>query len=258
MDNSNNNFLIGEIVWAKIRGYPWWPATVSEINDENKEKKYICNFIGDNSHASLFKRDLAKFEKELDNFSQTKKKDLLSAINEAKSLYFEDINIMKKNQVKEKGFDENNVINSKEDKNSNNKLTKKKRKRIYSKNNNISKKKNPLKTNNSFIPVYKGKDKENADIINKIILYLLYITRHIQNKNITILEEEKETFSKVLEFLKDYKMNEPIHFLKKTNIGKMLKYININVPEGEFKEYTNAVCTNLEEQVVAQLFQKNK
>ena len=74
MDNSNNNFLIGEIVWAKIRGYPWWPATVSEINDENKEKKYICNFIGDNSHASLFKRDLAKFEKELDNFSQTKKK----------------------------------------------------------------------------------------------------------------------------------------------------------------------------------------
>ena len=127
MDNSNNNFLIGEIVWAKIRGYPWWPATVSEINDENKEKKYICNFIGDNSHASLFKRDLAKFEKELDNFSQTKKKDLLSAINEAKSLYFEDINIMKKNQVKEKGYDENN---SKEDKNSN-KFTKKKKKNLF-------------------------------------------------------------------------------------------------------------------------------
>lgn len=23
------NFSVGEIVWAKIRGYPWWPAMVS-------------------------------------------------------------------------------------------------------------------------------------------------------------------------------------------------------------------------------------
>jgi len=22
------NFSIGEIIWAKIRGYPWWPAQV--------------------------------------------------------------------------------------------------------------------------------------------------------------------------------------------------------------------------------------
>jgi hypothetical protein len=24
----SENFIIGEIVWAKIRGYPWWPAVV--------------------------------------------------------------------------------------------------------------------------------------------------------------------------------------------------------------------------------------
>lgn len=22
------NFALGEIIWAKIRGYPWWPAKV--------------------------------------------------------------------------------------------------------------------------------------------------------------------------------------------------------------------------------------
>ncbi len=23
------NYAIGEIIWAKIRGYPWWPAQVN-------------------------------------------------------------------------------------------------------------------------------------------------------------------------------------------------------------------------------------
>jgi hypothetical protein len=23
-----DNFIVGEIIWAKIRGYPWWPAIV--------------------------------------------------------------------------------------------------------------------------------------------------------------------------------------------------------------------------------------
>ena len=73
MDSSNTNFSVGEIVWGKIKGYPWWPAMITETRDDNREKKYICNFIGDNSHASLIKRDLAKFE-ELKNYSSTKKK----------------------------------------------------------------------------------------------------------------------------------------------------------------------------------------
>lgn len=27
------SFTVGEIVWAKIRGYPWWPAMVSIYNN---------------------------------------------------------------------------------------------------------------------------------------------------------------------------------------------------------------------------------
>ena len=64
-----DNFIVGEIVWAKIRGYPWWPAVVNRnitsdvfqitgIVDENKEKKYICGFIGDNTHSVLPKPKL--------------------------------------------------------------------------------------------------------------------------------------------------------------------------------------------------------
>ena len=257
MDTSNCTFTVGEIVWGKIKGYSWWPAIITDTSDENKEKKYICNFIGDNSHATLIKKYIAKFEKELKNYSNTKKKDLLLAIKEAKRLYYNKKNA--KIQNKGKDYNESNNL-SDDDESFNSQLMKKKKKREYSNNNHtISTKKNSIsKQNNSLIPIYKGKDKENSDAINKIIIYLLYITKNIQNKNFSILEEEKSIFSKVLEFLKDYKMNEPINFLKKTNIGKLIKYINTNVPEGEFKEFTGAVYSNLQDQVVAQLFQKNK
>ena len=28
-NKGNNNFKVGEIVFAKLKGYPWWPAIVS-------------------------------------------------------------------------------------------------------------------------------------------------------------------------------------------------------------------------------------
>ena len=131
MDTSNCNFTVGEIVWGKIKGYSWWPAIITGTRDDNKEKKYICNFIGDNSHASLIKKSIAKFEKELNNYSNTKKKDLLLAIKEAKNLYY------KKNskiQNKEKDYNESNNI-SDEDESFNSQLMKKKKKREYTNNN---------------------------------------------------------------------------------------------------------------------------
>ena len=33
-------FTVDEIVWGKIKGYPWWPAKITEIEEDNKEKKY--------------------------------------------------------------------------------------------------------------------------------------------------------------------------------------------------------------------------
>lgn len=39
------NFAVGEIVWAKIRGYPWWPAMVSkkQLSHIYFFKKYISS-----------------------------------------------------------------------------------------------------------------------------------------------------------------------------------------------------------------------
>ena len=81
-------FTVDEIVWGKIKGYPWWPAMITEIEEDNKEKKYKVNFIGNNRHANLKKRNIGKFEKEFKNHSNTKKKDLLESIKTASDLFY--------------------------------------------------------------------------------------------------------------------------------------------------------------------------
>ena len=29
-----NKYIIGEIIWAKIKGFPWWPGIVIYINSD--------------------------------------------------------------------------------------------------------------------------------------------------------------------------------------------------------------------------------
>jgi len=84
---ANTSFNVREIIWAKIRGYPWWPAVIMGTEDDNKEKKYKVQFIGDGTHASLAKKCLEKFEKGFQLYSNTKKKDLSESINKAKEMY---------------------------------------------------------------------------------------------------------------------------------------------------------------------------
>ena len=108
------NFKKGEIVWAKIRGYPWWPGVVWNFNikigqiqlDQKKEIKYLVNFIGDNTHAELPLVKIEKFEKKLIEYSKTKKINLLESITIAKKIingemtYDVHQNCMKKNKIK--------------------------------------------------------------------------------------------------------------------------------------------------------------
>lgn len=51
---SSSGFSKGDIVWAKIKGFPWWPAIIGKVNSDKKdsssaEKKYKVDFIGENS-----------------------------------------------------------------------------------------------------------------------------------------------------------------------------------------------------------------
>ncbi len=52
------SFEKGEVVWAKIKGYPWWPAVVGvPCESRNGESaKILVNFIGENSQllSSLY------------------------------------------------------------------------------------------------------------------------------------------------------------------------------------------------------------
>lgn len=89
--------------------------------------------------------------------------------------------------------------------------------------------------------------------MKKIINYLLYISKNVDSANV-----EKDCLIKVLDYLKDYKMDNPILFLKRTSLGIMIKYINNKLAHmKEIQDATNHVYSNFENQVIAQLFEKN-
>lgn len=47
------DFKRGDLVWAKVRGYSWWPAKIGEVlkeKNDRSERKYKVDFIGDNTH----------------------------------------------------------------------------------------------------------------------------------------------------------------------------------------------------------------
>ena len=91
-------FRKGEIVWAKVRGFPWWPAMVksqsgnssrnevNEIESDSKEASLVVYFIGDDSHADLPVSKVEKFAPKLEEYSKTKKRSLLNSINLAKKI----------------------------------------------------------------------------------------------------------------------------------------------------------------------------
>jgi hypothetical protein len=80
------SFSKGEVIWAKIKGYPWWPAVVSTIlhDDSDEEPRaFIVKFIGENSHAKLPDEKIARFNEKLEEYSNRKNKKLVESIDVA-------------------------------------------------------------------------------------------------------------------------------------------------------------------------------
>ena len=120
--NKESDFKEKEIIWAKIKEYPWWPGIIKHIsyrgihtNDELiKQKIYTIDFIGEKNHVKLSKDKIESFIPNFEIHSNTKKSNLLKSIEIAKKLYY-------KNQNSIKDFEINNVNNNiKEIKNNNN------------------------------------------------------------------------------------------------------------------------------------------
>jgi len=78
-----------QIVWAKVKGYPWWPAIVAKSNQGRGgtiEDEVLVNFVGENSHATLRMDKIADFEEEYEMHSNTKSKKLIDSIKIAKRI----------------------------------------------------------------------------------------------------------------------------------------------------------------------------
>jgi hypothetical protein len=93
-------FKKGEVVWAKVRGFPWWPGVVKSLNlsnvkqdeeDEVKQATVLIYFIGDDSHSELPINKIEKFSLKLEEYSKTKKKALLNSIKIAEKIIAGDI-----------------------------------------------------------------------------------------------------------------------------------------------------------------------
>ena len=78
-----------DIVWAKVKGYPWWPSIICHIsflniqsNGENiKEKIYSIELIGEkNNNIKVSKEKIEPFMKNYDKYSNTKNPTLLKSI----------------------------------------------------------------------------------------------------------------------------------------------------------------------------------
>ena len=141
---------------------------------------------------------MAKFEKEFKTYSNTKKKDLLVSIKKAKEIY--DSKEEKQNKpvpaIEEKPKQSISISPLKP---------------IES---------NSSKKDDSSVSLLKKKTKRSSDqkgtsdLIHKIVAYISNVIKLISSKSTDKVLNDKECILKIMEYLKDYKMNEPIDFLK--------------------------------------------
>ena len=235
--SENDSFLEKEIIWAKIEGYPWWPSIIisKEKNQESNEYIYSIILIGSYIRTNLTNKNISKFEKNYNQYSKAKDKELTEAINQANSLNDIKDSEEKNNKIKDL-IEKENICNNNESSSETSKTKEK---------SGISKKK---------ILKKKSEDKIESELMYKICNFLRHLTAYLIKKdNNYNFEKNKGYISKIFGFLKEYKIQEPIEFLKKTNLGKYIKYISQYVPNEEIKEEAKLVYKSLEEQVMAYL-----
>ena len=81
-----------DIVWAKVKGYPWWPSIITHIsfrnnptNGENQnEQIYTIEFIGEKNNSKVSKEKIESFNKNYEQHTNTKNPLLIKSIELAK------------------------------------------------------------------------------------------------------------------------------------------------------------------------------
>lgn len=71
----DNEFTINELCWAKLKGYPWWPAIIKDIIlSKNKKKSYIVGYFCEKRGSSLSELNIKKWKENYEMFKDGKGK----------------------------------------------------------------------------------------------------------------------------------------------------------------------------------------
>ena len=68
--NKIDEFKIKELCWAKIKGFPWWPAIIREIKYSNNKKYYNIGYICESKGSDLDGWSLKKWKENYELFKQ--------------------------------------------------------------------------------------------------------------------------------------------------------------------------------------------
>ena len=68
--DKKEDFKIMELCWAKIKGFPWWPALIRDIKYSNNEKYYNIGYICESLGSDLDSSSLKKWQENYDEFKQ--------------------------------------------------------------------------------------------------------------------------------------------------------------------------------------------
>ena len=68
--NKIDEFKIKELCWAKIKGFPWWPALIREIKYSNNEKYYNIGYICESKGSDLDGSKIKKWKENYESFKQ--------------------------------------------------------------------------------------------------------------------------------------------------------------------------------------------
>ncbi len=77
------------MVWAKLEGYPWWPAQIQDLLTPQQQRlkhgrdDYFCVFLGGNDFQWVHPRNVQDFSTDYARRARGKRPDLQQAIDAA-------------------------------------------------------------------------------------------------------------------------------------------------------------------------------